>query len=419
VALHRTQTNWAHRELWLRSVQGVAQGSALAHARLNDPDTARQVLERGRLQLLADRLPVDVHDAPEDRDRLPRVYVAVTEAGGMALLDSSVRQLDDLTTSGVEARVASLRAAYERRARDPLGWRRTFDSVVAWTRDEVVEPMRGQCRGRSGPLEVIATGLLAALPLIAAWEIAASADDPALVLAVGGAKRARRPMAESRPELLAVADPLPTTRAPLPNGRVEVRAAASRVVVSTVLTGRRATPRRVLTSLRTATLAHLVCHGTADREEPLNSRLHLGSGDITVDDLLHTDFAALDLVVLSACDSAVIGDPTPDESIGFPAALLAAGARGVIAASWAVDDLMATTLFCRFWETWTPGAHPAVVLAAAQRWLRRATNGELANIYPFHRDRGKAVPEQARRLWDGRRPYWSATGWAAFAYHGA
>ncbi|HMG28954.1 MAG TPA: CHAT domain-containing protein [Jiangellaceae bacterium] len=121
--------------------------------------------------------------------------------------------------------------------------------------------------------------------------------------------------------------------------------------------------------------------------------------------------------MLSACEGGVIGDPTPDEAIGLPAALMAAGANGVIAASWAVDDLMATTLFSRFWATWSPSDHPAQHLGRVQHWLRQVTNDELADEFRAHRNRRRSIPASARRLWNTRRPYRSSVHWAAFGYH--
>lgn len=425
VALQRTQLGWDHRELWLRAVQGIAQGSALAHARLNEFSTAREVLEAGRLQLLANRMSRPRPYTLESKDSTaPRVYLAVTEVGSMALFENSVEWLDSVRTTDVERQIQALRSAYISRERDRSAWQETLMRVSRWTAEQVTCRLVPHLSQKSPIVEVVPTGYVAALPLTAAWEqsseafsIEDSRTRPDLVLAISLSLAAPAPDRLTH-RLAAAADPRPSHGPPLPNGRLEVRAAGRRLP-GDVLVGRKATPLAVTAALRTAFVAHLACHGEADRERPLNSRLRFAGGDIDVASLIGKALGSLDFVILSACDSAVIGDPTPDEAIGLPAALLAAGARGVVASSWAVDDLAATTFFCRFWETWDPAAHVAVSLARTRAWMRQVTNEELAQSYAFHRARQKRVNVSALRIWNTRRPFQSAVHWAAFSYHTA
>jgi len=77
------------------------------------------------------------------------------------------------------------------------------------------------------------------------------------------------------------------------------------------------------------------------------------------------------LVVLSACETGQIepGDVI-DEALGFPAALLAAGARGVVASLWAVDDFSTSLLMQKMYEEVASGKPPAAAMQVASKYLR-------------------------------------------------
>ena len=93
------------------------------------------------------------------------------------------------------------------------------------------------------------------------------------------------------------------------------------------------TRRALADAVAHADVLHLSCHGEADPEIPLNSRVYLASGEsMTMADLrqVRTD---LTLAVLSACDTGVIGHGDYDEVLGLPAVLLAADFPALYAAS--------------------------------------------------------------------------------------
>ena len=56
------------------------------------------------------------------------------------------------------------------------------------------------------------------------------------------------------------------------------------------------------------------------------------------------------LVVLSACETGLVGELVPDEAVGLPTGLLYAGARTVVASSWAVPDESTTLLMEYFYD---------------------------------------------------------------------
>lgn len=81
---------------------------------------------------------------------------------------------------------------------------------------------------------------------------------------------------------------------------------------------------------------HLACHGRFVHDDPLRSGLHLADGWITARQILDLDLSGT-MVILSACSSATTAYELV-EPAGVAWALLAAGARGVIASQWAIDD---------------------------------------------------------------------------------
>jgi CHAT domain-containing protein len=99
--------------------------------------------------------------------------------------------------------------------------------------------------------------------------------------------------------------------------------------------------------------------------------------------------ASAELVVLSACNSASEEFwRTPDEAIGFPAALLVAGAQTVIAAQWEVSDAATFLLLQRFCqEFFDTHFDAAQALSNSQRWLRSASSIELAATVNAVRER--------------------------------
>ncbi|MBJ7906529.1 CHAT domain-containing protein [Streptomyces sp. DSM 110735] len=105
--------------------------------------------------------------------------------------------------------------------------------------------------------------------------------------------------------------------------------------------GQDAPAAEIAAHLSEATLIHLACHGELRSDAPLSSALLLGS-PLPLNAILKDNLRPGATVVLSACELASITGDLPDEQLGFPAALLAVGARSVIGALWPVPDTPAT-----------------------------------------------------------------------------
>lgn len=116
---------------------------------------------------------------------------------------------------------------------------------------------------------------------------------------------------------------------PLPSAADEVALLRSRFPDAVELTGTEATRAAVLERLPGHSSAHFACHGG-------KTGLYLADAVLTIADIagLHLD---AELVVLSACDTAMGGD-LPDEASHVAAAMQVAGARQVVSTLWAIGD---------------------------------------------------------------------------------
>ena len=89
------------------------------------------------------------------------------------------------------------------------------------------------------------------------------------------------------------------------------------------------------------------------------------------------DLTGVRLVVLSACESGRTTRLVTDQMVSFSSGLLGAGARGVVATGWEIDDPAAAMLMLRFYHAWrVEGAAPPAALHQARIWLRDTTNQE-------------------------------------------
>lgn len=121
---------------------------------------------------------------------------------------------------------------------------------------------------------------------------------------------------------------------------------------------------QLVARLRGSAIIHLACHGVIEPKAPLHSAILLG-GALTLETMLAEDLRPGCLIVLSACDLAGIGTDLPGEQLGFPAALLAGGARSVIAALWPVPDAPPTVRLMQHFHEGLTMASTSEALGAA------------------------------------------------------
>jgi CHAT domain-containing protein len=134
-------------------------------------------------------------------------------------------------------------------------------------------------------------------------------------------------------------------------------------------------------------IIHLAVHGVANTARPDRSALVLLSDPLEGEDgiLQASEIVQLhlraDLVILSACDTAV-GPLEGEEGIEtLSRAFLLAGAKAVVSTLWSVDDEHSLFLMTRFYAHLAAHEPIAAALAAAKRDMLNKFGHELAPYY--------------------------------------
>lgn len=370
-------------------------------------------------------------------DRVPLVYLAATPRGGLALVVTAskvtpveVVWLPELTLAHQRRWVGRCVQAAEE---DDLD---AYEEASRWLGRAVMDPvLRLLAPYRRAVL--MPGGLLGSAPLHAARlaETVGGAGTYALdrltlvyapsVRALAATRIAPGP-ARSGDLLLAVADPASSGADPLPGAQVETDIVAAHFgPEAQVLRAGQATRARVLAAMSGSDVLHFACHGVAEPMDPLSNRLLLvGDQSMTLRDIGGLDRMSPRLTVLSACQTAVIGDDLPDEFVSLATGLLQAGSPGVVATQWSVDDVASAALMARFYQLWRDdGVETAEALRRAQLWVRRTTNGEKVREFPdLLRIPDYGPPTDAspavRHAWETRRAHEHPVYWAAFTFLG-
>lgn len=173
--------------------------------------------------------------------------------------------------------------------------------------------------------------------------------------------------------------------------------------------------------LAAADLIHIATHATWDPADPLASAICvIDGGGLTLHALQGLSLRAR-LAVLSACDTARVGDELPDETIGFPSALMQVGVPGVIGTAWPVRTDAAFVVIARFMDEWMQApAAPAALLLRAQRWMAIANASEVRRYLRDLVARGLVTSEDAEFALSEVELGWHEwlESWAGFVYVG-
>jgi len=183
----------------------------------------------------------------------------------------------------------------------------------------------------------------------------------------------------------AVANPVPRLQASTTEIRevaklFEAQDASAKVKLLTGPEGDATTLRGVWSS--GADVVHFATHALADLRQPLASLLVLPASDASGTPTYLTAGQVqewrgdADLVFLSACESA-IGPPRFAGGMpGLQSAFLRAGARGVVATLWPIEDVLAREFSADFYQRFTSGQSAARALSETQRLWLAARAGE-------------------------------------------
>jgi CHAT domain-containing protein len=169
------------------------------------------------------------------------------------------------------------------------------------------------------------------------------------------------------------------TGAELPSAEVEVEAIARFFPETEVLLGIQATKAALSTEQRLdKRIVHFATHGILDATRPSESYILLASGEtpgqerLTQGEVLDLPFKKVDLVTLSACQTA-FGDKDPDggEVTTLAEAFSSAGATSVLASLWSVGDESTKDFMVQFYTQLTAGQSKAASLQSAQLTLMK------------------------------------------------
>ena len=115
-----------------------------------------------------------------------------------------------------------------------------------------------------------------------------------------------------------------------------------------------------------APVLHVLAHGTFDFDEPLLSRIKLGS-DILAADIVGWQLGGTYLAVFSACESGVQGRLLSNELFGFPWALAAAGVRNAVVSRWLLPQEANARWVPAYYAALARGQAPSEAAAEAAR----------------------------------------------------
>lgn len=170
---------------------------------------------------------------------------------------------------------------------------------------------------------------------------------------------------------------------PLPGSRTEVEA-LGRIFgeASTIWIGKEATEERVKKVGTDATILHMAVHGVVNEKQPMESALVLAipdtpipgqdNGLLQVWEIFEQVRLDADLVILSACDTALGREVSGEGLMGLSQAFSYAGSRAVLASLWDIADTSTAELMQRFYRNLRSGMTTNQALRRAQLELIRA-----------------------------------------------
>jgi CHAT domain-containing protein len=203
-------------------------------------------------------------------------------------------------------------------------------------------------------------------------------------------REAPRPVGDGR--VLIAADPafdpsehrgLPR----LPEANVEADSIAAFYSSPVRLRNSEVTPRAIEAFVPRAAVFHFAGHAFFDNDRPDRSYLVLApdhpgghGGSLTAGALSERDWSGVWLVVLSACETLPSRRGRSAGFTGFAAALLGAGAGGVVGSSWKVDDRSSRHLMVEFHRAYRGSGDGAAALRAAQLQMLKSPDPRLRSL---------------------------------------
>jgi tetratricopeptide (TPR) repeat protein len=318
--------------------------------------------------------------------------ILIVTPGAASIPASAMIELPQLTSGRLEAllngegeKAGGWLSAYERYRKESSSWdeAEVEQAVAAWNSeieallpqlwDLAMGPLAAWLEREAPDVDAVylmVPGLMSMLPLHAARPAQSDAPYFAERWAVSYLPSPRALMTRSalgqlrEPSLLAITDPAGDIGEDV-NPAWPFFAAPNRRTVQ----GRAPNVAAALAGAGDVSHVSFFCHGIWEGSDPDLSHLVMADGSqLSAQDLAAIDLRSVDLALLGACETALIGTRgTPDEFTGLPVALLQAGVGSVAASQWLVDAASTYALMHRMMQEHRAGLSPARALKAAQR----------------------------------------------------
>jgi len=191
-------------------------------------------------------------------------------------------------------------------------------------------------------MPIHAAGLYDTKTPVSLHDYAVSSYIPSLGALIAARSRESSPI--EKDSLLVVIQPQTPGLQTLPNTVVERDRIISIVPKEIILhlgkpgiqinDGSDATVENVTKMLPSATIVHFACHGQHNVNDPIESRVVLYDGGLSLLQLMRLETSKPSIAFLSACHSAAGHKDNPDETVHLASGMLAVGFKSVVATMW-------------------------------------------------------------------------------------
>jgi tetratricopeptide (TPR) repeat protein len=342
-----------------------------------DRKRAFEISERARARALVETLSdVGVRGDAQPTLTLEEIQQTVLDSETVLFeyaLGNTKSHLFIVRRNGLEYRPLPGRSALESMARKAYEAYRNPEQPAA-SREVLAKTLQLNAVGTAKRVLVVADGALQYLPFAdltsANVVIAPSASTVAAI------RSYKRTDPANKKRVAVFADPVAPQFARLPFARMEAESILQSVpalMERVTVLGADATRAAVLKT--PASILHFAAHGILDTANPERTQLVLSSGSLGLRDIYGMRVDA-DLVVLSACQTALGKEMKREGLIGLTRAFQQAGADRVVASLWKVDDRATAELMKHFYAGMFAAGQPASLalqeaqrkLAASKRW---------------------------------------------------
>ncbi|NEP46451.1 MAG: CHAT domain-containing protein [Okeania sp. SIO2H7] len=187
----------------------------------------------------------------------------------------------------------------------------------------------------------------------------------------------------------------------LPYARVEVDAIANTIPKTQALFDQSFSRSNIEPQMADHSIVHFATHAKFVPGFPHESFILFGDGDrVSLRDISDWTLPNTDLVVLSACQTAVSGElGNGEEILGFGYQIQQTGARAAIASLWTVSDGGTQALMNAFYTALNNGYHKSDALQRAQQAIitsdQTVLGGAQDKLDPAAMDMSDPHPEQS------------------------